>query len=184
VPILPILHQSKKMEIKNIVAELDDTTKALLEAVSSFTEEQFNTVPFADSWTAAQVAEHLLKSESGVQKTLTAATRPAERNPEEKAGILRSIFLDLTTRLKAPEFIIPSDKPQEKESLFTALRNTRARIRESVSTLDLSEACTSFPLPALGELTRYEWACFVIYHSQRHIHQLRNIHEKLSAGKR
>jgi hypothetical protein len=47
---------------KDIVQQLEKTTNEMLQLVSSFNEEEMNSVPFKDSWTAAQVADHITKS--------------------------------------------------------------------------------------------------------------------------
>jgi hypothetical protein len=168
---------------EDFLAEIRETTKELLQVLSSFTEEQFNRIPFEGSWTAAQVAEHLLKSESGVPDMLMrGGSRPTERQPDEKVKIIQSIFLDFNTKLKSPEFILPSDKVQDKEAIVTAVRITRAGIKEVISTVDLSLTFTDFPFPVLGELTGWEWCCFIVCHSRRHIRQLRNIYARLTAG--
>jgi hypothetical protein len=170
------------MMTDDLISELNSTTKELLEVLSSFTEEQFNTVPYAGSWTAGQVAEHLYKSESGVPKVLLGATRPTERQPDEKVEIIKSVFLNFNTRLQAPDFIIPSNETKEKETLIHDLKNASEEVTKLAGTLDLSETCTSFPFPQLGELTRLEWICFVICHSRRHILQLRKIHDILTGN--
>ncbi len=167
--------EQTRLNTKELLKQFDETESELLRVVSAFSEEQLNTVPFEGSWTAAQVAEHLLKSKSGIPQLFSGATKSTEREPDEKVEIIKSIFLDFNTKFKSPEFIIPSDPPHEKQVLLNALMNTRAAISKVAGTLDLSETCTSFPFPQLGELTRWEWMQFAICHTQRHTRQLKNI---------
>jgi hypothetical protein len=42
--------------VNNLVNELEATKAKLIKAISSIEEHKFNTIPFKDSWTAAQVA--------------------------------------------------------------------------------------------------------------------------------
>jgi hypothetical protein len=44
--------------------------------------------------------------------------------------------------------------------------------------MDLSLTCTDFPFPTLGEFTRWEWITFIIYHTKKHIFQIKNIYKK------
>jgi uncharacterized damage-inducible protein DinB len=159
-----------------ILARLNETTKELLETISLFTPEQFNAIPFEGSWTAGQVAEHLLKSETNVPRVWRGHTQPTTRPPGEKAGILEKVFLDTTNKLKAPDFIIPSAGPHEKETIFRALKDNRAEIKTLAEKIDLSLTFTGFSFPQLGELTGIEWLTFIITHSARHINQLKNIY--------
>jgi hypothetical protein len=163
----------------NFYTELDETTEDLLGTISFFSPEQFNTIPFEGSWTAGQVAEHLLKSESGIPKILRGNTRPTDRPPGEKVETIRSIFLDYTTKLKSPDFILPSNEAKDKEIILGKFKAKMAEIRKMMDTVDLSQTFTDFPFPQLGELTGWEWVCFAICHAKRHTRQLKNIFKSL-----
>lgn len=163
----------------NIIKEIDETTAELLKTVDSFTQEEFDKVPFEGSWTAAQVAEHVLKSESGIPVTWLGNAEPTKRKPDENVGIIKSTFLDFTTKLKSPDFILPSQNPPAKQVLYDSLKANRAEVKRLASTLDLTQTFTDFSMPQMGHLTGIEYATFLICHSKRHIHQLKNIKEKL-----
>ena len=164
---------------KNMLIEMDETSNKLLHTILYFPEEKFNTIPFEDSWTAAQVSEHILKSVSGVVEMLYASTKPTERQPNEKVEAVKEIFLDFKTKMKSPEFVLPGNSPIEKEKISTALTDTMHKMIEAIKTLNLSETCTAFALPGSGEFTRAEWIYFAMYHTQRHTHQLKNIFEAI-----
>lgn len=165
---------------EQILAYLESTTKELIESISSFSEEQINISPAEGSWTAGQVTEHVLKSESGLSRLLTGKTGATDRKPYEKNDLIESIFLDFSTKMKSPDFIIPSDGPHDKELLVQNMTNNRKNLIGLVRNLDLSPTCYDFSLPGMGEFTRLEWLCFIISHSTRHIRQLRNIRNCMS----
>ncbi len=169
---------TEKLSTKDLCASFDYTTSALLQLISSVSAKKLNTVPFAGSWTAAQVGEHLLKSYAIVD-VLNGPVKKTERQPGEKIESIREVFLDFTIKMTAPEFIIPTGNLIDKELLLFNLQSRLAQIKEVVQTKDLSEICTSWSLPKLGELTRLEWVHFILYHTQRHNHQLQNIFESL-----
>lgn len=175
--------EQTKLNTKKLLKQFNETESELLKAVSSFSEEQLNTVPFEGSWTAGQVTEHLLKSKSGIPQLLSGATKSTEREPDEKVEIIKSIFLDFNSKFKSPDFVLPSDAPHEKQALLNSLKKTWMEINKAANSLDLSEICTSFPFPQLGELTRWEWMNFAIVHTQRHTRQLKNIFEKFESNK-
>ena len=156
--------------------EFDEATEDLLETISAFSPEQFNVIPFEGSWTAGQVAEHLLKSHSGIPKILRGNARPTmERKPDEKVKTIRSIFLDFNTKMKSPGFILPSGEAKDKELILDKFKTKTAEIRKLMDTADLAQTFTDFPFPQLGEFTGWEWICFATCHAKRHTRQLKNI---------
>jgi hypothetical protein len=162
-----------ELSVKKVLDEIHQATTELLGLISSFNEEQFNTVPFPGSWTPGQVAAHLFKSDTEMIKTLYGSTKTTERDPGEKIDEIRNTFLDFTTKLNSPGELAPAAAIYAKETLISALRESRAQISEAILTLNLSVTCTD---PRLGEMTRWEIIHFIIFHTKRHAHQLKNIH--------
>src|ERR1051326_4648869 len=112
-----------KFSEKEILQQFDATTKELLQLLSSFDQEQINTVPFEGSWAAAQVGEHLRKSYARLPVILVNGVKPTERDPAQHIEEIKKIFLDFNTKLKSPEFIIPENKTYNKQQLISELQN-------------------------------------------------------------
>ncbi|RFM25660.1 DinB family protein [Deminuibacter soli] len=165
----------------DIANALDNTRKHLLSAIEVFTPAQFNRVPFENSWTPGQVAEHLLKADGGALEMIHGATAITDRQPDEKNEIVSAIFLDFNTKMKSPDFILPSSEPKDKNNMLQQLNDKLAGLAQAAREMDLTRTCTAFELPGLGLLTRLEWLNFANVHTRRHIHQLENIH-KVTAG--
>jgi hypothetical protein len=157
-----------------LLTEMETTAGNLHKALGAFDPTTFNTVPFEGSWTAGQVAEHLLKS-AGVTAVLHGHTAVTQRNPDEKVELLRHVFLDFDRKLNAPDFIIPSEGPHDQTQMTGALSEVWSSLLASAGTMDLTETCLDVELPVFGLLTRVEWIDFYVVHTQRHIYQLRNI---------
>ncbi len=166
-----------------LTIQLHQTTIDLLDAISLFTQEQFNTIPFEDSWTAAQVTEHLFKAETGVPKIWQGNTQLTKRVVDQNVEILKQVFLDFSTKLKSPEFILPSlaDVIQDKEERYQSFKAKRAEIDGLAPNIDLSLTYTDFAFPNMGALTGIEWVVFLTAHATRHIRQLQNIHKVLTS---
>jgi len=172
----------KKIDLNSkekILSYLRSTTKELVESLSSFGDQQINISPEEGSWTPGQVAEHILKSETGLSKLLTDKTGPTERRPDEKNDVIETAFLDFSIKMKSPDFIVPSNGPHNKDVLLQSFSSHRHELIELVNGLDLSPTCYGFSLPGMGEFTRLEWLCFIICHSTRHIRQLNNIRKSI-----
>lgn len=163
------------MNRNELLEELENSTKELLDILRSFDSRQINKIPFEGSWSAGQVAEHLLKAESGVPGTLTGPVKPVERPGDEKIPAIEAVFLDFSTKLKSPEFILPGPGPHEKETLLRGFDVVRKKIDGIGRSADLTMTCTGFSLPQMGELTRLEWIHFVVCHSRRHVRQMERI---------
>lgn len=159
--------------------KLEPTFKELIEILSSLTEEQLNTIPFKGSWTAAQVGDHLLQS-YGVAETMNGKVARTERPADANVKQIEAIFLDFSTKLQSPEFIIPTNDHINKEKLIKDLSGKAGEILHTVKTQDLTLTCLDFELPGTGTLTRLEWACFVYCHTARHIHQLKKISQAVN----
>jgi hypothetical protein len=163
--------------MNNLVTELQSAKAGLTEVIVAIPDEQFNKVPFEDSWTAAQVSEHIFKA-LGVE-VLYGATKPTDRVPDEKVAEVM-IFLDFTIKMKSPDFILPSDEPQDKAPLLNGLEDKLNKLIEAAQTLDLTLTCLDFEIPEIGAFTRLEFLWFYVFHTKRHIHQLQNITKALA----
>lgn len=168
------------MNSQEILNDFTQSADDLLQTLSLFSKEEFNRVPFEGSWTAGQVAEHVHKSASGLPHVLNGSVKETERATDALIPTLASIFLDFTTKLQSPDFIIPSNGPHDKEEMIQAMTKTMEKIKSTASATDLHKTCTSFPFPQMGEMTGLEWLFFSSAHSKRHTNQLKNIYRKLN----
>ena len=158
--------------------EIKETCSALLQILDAFSEQEFNTVPPCGGWTPGQVAEHLLLS-AGVVEVISGRTAAATRPSDEKVAGIAAIFLDFTTKLSSPSFIVPAEGNYSKTEMMNRLRVVWTKLAEAVKLLDLSVVCEDFEFPGSGTLTRLEWISFYVFHTQRHIAQLHRIYASL-----
>ena len=155
-----------------LLASLNDTTAEFLALVSAFSDTTINAIPYEDSWTAAQVADHVTRSNTSMIRSLLLPGQAANRPPDAGVPELQKTFLDFTTRLQSPDFILPSEQVYDKEKLVTELQRSIDKVREVATTADPAEMLR---LPIFGEVTKLELLHFIVYHTQRHIHQLKKI---------
>ena len=162
---------------KDIVEQLEETTNELLQLVSSFGEEEINSLPFKDSWTAAQVADHITKSNASMIRSLSEEGKISSRSIDEGVPKLKEIFLDFTSKLQSPKFILPTRDTYSKEIVVADLKNSIEQIKKLSNTTNLSEIVNH---RVFGEITKFEILHFVLYHTQRHIYQLEKIFQAIS----
>jgi len=162
----------EKTDTTALFNSLDVTSNELISLLQKEEEKTLNTIPFKNSWTAAQVAVHITKSNKAIAQGLQMQGIPAERDPEENAGHLKKMFLDFTVKFKSPAFIVPEKGDHNKGETLNALQASIESLQDKRNETDLSEIIN---LPAFGEVTKLELLHFVLYHTQRHIRQLKNI---------
>jgi len=165
---------------QQIIYELEKALGETVALLSSFNEKDINTVPFKDSWTAAQVGRHLFKAEDGIDTLLFASTKPVERPPDANAESLKNILLDFDKKLESPDFLIPENKQYDKKQLLVSLKEAKQKIIPAIQANDLTN---SAPLPEghpLAGSTKLEILHFLVYHTMRHNHQIRKIKEAVN----
>lgn len=166
--------------METILLDTDRTFTTLLQVISLFDEQQLNEVPFADSWTAGQVAQHLILANTGFIEVMQGPVKDADREPDQLVAQIRADFLNFGTKMKSPDFILPLPISYSKQRQLGTLENIKSSLINLIQTMELDKLCLTFELPGYGFLTRTEAIYFVNYHSQRHTHQLNNIYEYLS----
>ncbi|MFI5161040.1 MAG: DinB family protein [Sphingobacteriales bacterium] len=164
----------------DLTDELLATKENLLQVLGSFDQGNINVVPFEGSWTAGLVARHILKSASGVLDALNGPVKHADRDPGQHLKLLSEIFLNFDIKMKSPDFVLPDDEPKDKNILTGLIGDTFDGIIKVAGSEDLDLICTTFEMPNLGFLSKREFIWFTIVHTQRHIHQLKNIQKHLN----
>lgn len=167
----------QQLNTKELLASIDEVSNELLQLISMQSESTINTIPFKDSWTAAQVAAHVTKSTASIIQALNMEAKTTERSADERMQELREMFLNFTIKFKSPEFILPTQDTYQQEQLIINLQRVFTRLKEESQKADLTGIITH---PAFGDITKLELLYFVLYHTQRHIHQLKNILKAIS----
>lgn len=155
-----------------LLAEIRKVFSDMHREFVAISEADINKVPYEKSWTAAQLIRHVTKSVNGISGSLATIAKPATRNPAERINELRSIFLDLDKKMQSPDFIAPEDRPYRKEESVKELEHSIESLVDVCETIDLKEVVEGLPL---GPITKLELLHFVLYHTQRHLSQLKKI---------
>jgi hypothetical protein len=155
--------------------ELNASLEEFQELISSLNEKYLNTVPVEGGWTAGQLARHVIKSNSGFLKLLNGPVKETKRKYDEMTENIKISFSDFSIKMKSPDFILPEIVDYKKEDLSHSLKEITGGLIQSVKSSDMTKTSIAFELPVLGHVTRFEAVYFVIYHTRRHIRQLKNI---------
>ena len=157
---------------QEILTAIDEAVSELQSLIAFLDESKINTVPYKDSWTAGQLFRHVTKSTNGMAKVMRMNTKPAERDPGEKIPMLKKAFLDFSHKMKSPDFIIPEEGPYLKQASIEELNSSFEQLKENTNKANLTDMTEDLPL---GAITKLEMLHFVLYHTQRHLHQMKKI---------
>ena len=161
---------------KEVLTAIEETISQLQDLMSSIDDNNVNTVPYEDSWTAGKLFRHVEKSISGMAGAMKTESKAAERDAGERIPQLKSAFLDFSTKMKSPDFVAPEAGPFTKNVASEDLNKAFGEFTTNTNAADLNEMVVGLPL---GDITKLEMLHFVLYHTQRHLHQMNNITDAL-----
>lgn len=175
---------------RQALIELLEGTAAEMEALlSSFEGDDWSWKPAPESWSAGEVAEHLMLSEELIFSTVQ-ETVDGEPNPDwqtASAGKLeriRQFMPDRSQKVTAPSEVTPTGdytREQILESFAEARAETLRFARETE--LPLKTHTRTHPAPFFGELNAHQWLVFLGEHNRRHNQQIAEIKEALEASR-
>jgi hypothetical protein len=159
------------------MSELHATRKALIDLVSAASPAQLRFKPAPEVWSIAEIAEHIVLSESLIPKTATTALAAAA-DPEmvkQASGKDQAVLTQVPVRdqkFKAPESLIPRKTYPSSKALLAAFRLARdtniAYLRDTKDPL----RAHAIQHPALGPIDCYQVYLLLASHTQRHINQM------------
>lgn len=164
------------MDKAALIEQVESSTNSFLGLFEQFPADKLHLAPSPGSWSAAQVLEHLLIVESGVNNVMLAPPQAKEeRNPDEKVAYIAQIFNDMDRRYQAGAQIHPRGKQIPAEELIEKFRSVREKLIQIIEDQNLAISCGAFTHQVFGNLTRLEWVHFNIIHARRHREQLKRI---------
>src|SRR4051812_34857629 len=101
---------TETISTKELLGSLDETVSKFMQLLQTFSSAEFNAIPFNDSWTAGQLAEHMLLSTSSIVKAMKLPGHNVTRQPDEGVEKIKTMFLDFDTKLNAPKLLLPTQK--------------------------------------------------------------------------
>ncbi|MEP7079801.1 MAG: DinB family protein [Ginsengibacter sp.] len=166
-------------DVKKINSLWHDASDLLLQTLSAQGEILLNKTSPLESWSMAQVGDHLLKS-FNLDAILNGATEKPTRDFDEKVAIFWEVFENDEIKMSSPEAILPKGGIINKEKLLESLQQKINEIKKVIETKDLSKLCLNYAIPEYGYFTRWEWITFAIVHTERHVRQMKRIFEKVN----
>lgn len=157
-----------------------DTFNDLTGLLSGLSQEQIDRQPIS-GWSAGQATEHIIKAASGLSGLFNGPTAKAQRPPDAQVKPLRDLFLNREIKMQSPDFILPTDDTHPREQMIGTLDAIRSEMDQLAGNMDLDVICEQEEFPTFGYLSRREWLNFVLFHTQRHTAQIKDIIQRQQA---
>ena len=160
------------------VAQLVTSGRTYVAAFGPLTDAQWTWAPDHRTWSASQIAEHLVLMDEtaaqllGERFNLLEALSFTDEKRVRKDAMIPIATVDRQTRIEAPERIRPTGRFANRAACvaaFTAARDALVTVVRT-SSVDYRERGRAHPL--LGMFDGVQWMIFVVAHTSRHLAQL------------
>lgn len=161
---------------------LQNTGQQFVQAFSQLSTSQWLFKPDPETWSIAEIAEHIAYSESAIFHNLienlkTASPNTPENLVESKAKetkMMQSVN-DRSFKVKAPESIRPEGRWKNSEEVAQAFNKIRNHLIEYVKTTEDNLRSFLVPHPFFKQLDIYQWVLFIGGHCERHTAQINEV---------
>jgi hypothetical protein len=172
-------------ERADLIQVLKNSETRLTERIAAVDEELFQFKPDAQTWSMAELVEHLAITDQGL---LAGIIKKGERLYEEMPETFPNEKIIKATsnrkvKVKAPAHLVPQGRFKTKEMAVKGFRANREKVENFVNTTDLPLEKIAFPHFALGLIDGKGWITFMSGHCQRHTDQMEEIIEAWQSKK-
>tara|TARA_B110000967_G_scaffold46102_1_gene46443 strand:+ start:1254 stop:1790 length:537 start_codon:yes stop_codon:yes gene_type:complete len=166
--------------------ELSEIKNRILNNLVDYTAEELNFKPSENEWSISQVVEHLIESETGVNKYINFKLKNIKEQP--KAGI-RSFLnskvlnkkLKSNEKFKVPKVLSEPELGNDYSDLKEKWDNSRMFLIKTVETFPKGKIKKAiFNHPVAGLLNMHQTMLFLINHLDHHIPQIDALRIKLA----
>ncbi len=160
-----------KAEKEICLKSLANTQKALLDTLSTVSDQQFLSRPAKDRWSMAELVEHIILVDSSIMKGIHKFSATPSAEPIVSKLILEKIVdrvADRSRRIPAPKYFIPKGMFATKAEAIVGFKKHRASIDEFIQTTELPLKLIGFPHQIFGMLNGVDWLVFMAGHCERH----------------
>lgn len=176
--------------IDDIYTMNDGIRSRFISFVSELSEDTIKKVPSNGAWSIEQLVEHVSLVDEGMIRICSKLLKNAASEGLTSSGEAKvsQQFLEksgqaATTKLNAPDFVVPSGGLSLAESIERLNENDSRlqEMRETFKTVDGSKH--TFPHPYFGEINAHDWLVLRGGHEMRHLRQMGAILESIEGPK-
>ncbi len=161
-------------ERSEIVQNLERSRQEFIAAVAGLTESQAKARPDPARWSVLDCVEHVTSVEERFQGWLNAAKKlDAPRIDKEKEAGLMARVPDRSTRVNAPEAVLPTGRFLTLEQALEQFNAGRTRSVQFAEDHCDDLYCLASEHPRFGPVNGIELLIIIAGHSRRHAEQIK-----------
>lgn len=171
--------RTNKLILKYI--ELSDLKEKLLLSIAHYSPEELNFKPTEKEWSISQVIEHLIDSETGINKYINYRLKNIQEQPSVglknylKSKVLNK-KLQSSKKFKVPSVLSEPEKGSNFGELKEKWDSSRMFLIKTVETYPKEQLNKAvFLHPKAGLLSMNQTLSFLINHLKHHIPQVNNL---------
>lgn len=164
------------MNIENYIQKLDSNQNELFTVLALCSTENL-TIKENDKWNILEILEHILITERALLLMILKSSHQLSVDPEiigdEK---LRTILVENSyQKWLSPENFHPKGKLKSIDDFRIAILKHRENFKNQLLLGNLMIDNRKFEHPYLGFMTVIDWLNFIIYHTERHFKQIKDL---------
>ncbi len=158
---------------------LKDSQAETLSMIENLSEAQLKFKAAPEKWSVLDTAEHIMLAEklifSQVEKALASPPNADwDAKTSSKTALLEKALVNRTTKVQAPEAIVPSSKLTLAE-VIKGLKEGRAKTLKFAEETQLPLKMYTAENPFFKTLNAYQWLIYVPLHNMRHNQQIAEV---------
>jgi hypothetical protein len=165
-----------------MLENLGTAEAALSETLVNVSEELANLAPKLGSWSIRECMEHVALAEEYLLNQVLSARHSNTPNANiVRESMILTVGLDRTRHFDAPQVVIPRNRFETLKGAFDHFSLSRARTNQFVQDSLEDPRAMLAEHPRFGTVNNYEMLLMMAVHPHRHVAQIREILETLSA---
>lgn len=171
------------MKISDVIQKLDESTFSVLHIVQENTKETLKRRQPV-GWTAMDMLEHIIITESYVHKTLLKKTDETLSYEESltDAQIKNLMLGEDSVAYESPYFLKPLGIIRDVSNFESVFLLGRNQLKKEITSGLIQLDQRMFVHPLFGEFTTSNWFSYMIYHTDRHVNQIKNLLQRTYVG--
>lgn len=162
-----------------LLAVLKDGRQEVLAAVQGLTGEQAARKPAPDRWSALECLEHISTVEDRLLSWIAHGTAREPSPDDKREKTLLMMIADRTTKVQAPEAVVPTGRFASLAEALAAFEAARERSLQIARARGAELYSVQVKHPRFGDLNGVELMHFMAGHARRHAAQIQEIREAL-----
>lgn len=158
--------------------QLDSSRSRLMSVLQGLNDDELNWKPDANTWSIAQVVQHIATVETGASKTILLGLAE-EPNFVPSHLALEQVIPDRSIKVNAPPHVQPSTDPKTIAELKEILQSSRQKFMDTLNGIDnvdlLDVTSPTISHPVFGKMSTGQWILAAHLHEERHIRQIEEI---------